>query len=247
MLKRVDGCCCQHADLAHAAARYFTPAQGLCNKVARAAKHRADGCAQPFAQADRYAVKVAGNVARGKVGVGACFWCGYGGVEQARAVQVGSQPVLARQCGGLLQVLQGHGKAVPGVFKAEQAGAGEVAVIGFDGGFDISERHLPLGVLCEWLRLYTAEHGCAPAFVAVGVCELPYDVFIAAPAVCEQGAQIALCAAGHEQGCFFASDGGNALLQCIDGGVVTKYIVAYGCRQHDFAHGGGGLGDGVAA
>jgi hypothetical protein len=85
----------------------------------------------------------------------------------------------------------------------------------------------PSAVLRQGLRLHAAEHGRAAAFVAVGVRQLADDVFIAPPAMRQDAAQVALRAGGHEQRRLLAGDGGDALLQRVDGGVVAKHVVAY--------------------
>ncbi len=54
-------------------------------------------------------------------------------------------------------------------------------------------------------------------------------------------------AGGDEQGGFFAGDFGGALFQAIDGGVFAIDVVADFGFGHGAAHGGRGLGDGIAA
>jgi len=54
-------------------------------------------------------------------------------------------------------------------------------------------------------------------------------------------------AGGSEHGSFFAEDFRNARFQAQHGGIVAKDVVAYFGLRHPFAHGGCGLGDGVAA
>ena len=153
----------------------------------------------------------------------------------------------ARQGGGALQVVVGHHVAVPGVFQAQQAGARKVRVVRLDGRSDVGQRHAALRVLRQGLRLHAAKHRRAAAFVAVGVRQLANDVFIAPPAVRQDAAQVALRARRHEQRRLFAGDGGDAFLQRIHRRVVAKHVVAQGRGHHGGAHGGRGLGDGVAA
>jgi hypothetical protein len=97
------------------------------------------------------------------------------------------------------------------------------------------------------LRLHAAEHRRAAAFPAVAVLHLAHDVFVAALAMAEDGAQVALRAGGHEQRRLKAQQGGDFVLQCVDARVVGKHVVAQRRRQHGRAHGGGGLRHGVAA
>ena len=155
--------------------------------------------------------------------------------------------MLTRQRGGALQVVVGQGMAVPGVLQAQQAGAREMRVVGFDRRRDVGQRHAALGVLAQGLGLHAAQHGRATAFVAVGVGQLTDDVLVTAPAMRQDAAQIALRAAGHEQRRLFAQQGGHARLQGVDGRVIAKHIVAHRRGEHGRAHGGAGTGDGVAA
>ena len=134
-----------------------------------------------------------------------------------------------------------HGKAVPSVFQAQQAGAGEVAVVGFDGTGNVGQRHLPRCVLRQRLRLDAAQHGCATALVPVGVGQLPHDVLITASAMRHQAAQIALRAGGHKQRGLEAEGGGNFFLQGVDRGVVTKHVIAQWRSHHGRSHGRRGL------
>ena len=120
-------------------------------------------------------------------------------------------------------------------------------VVRLDGRSDVGQRHAALRVLRQGLRLHAAEHRRAAAFIAVGVRQLANDVFIAPPAVRQDAAQVALRARRHEQRRLFAGDGGDAFLQRIHRWVVAKHVVAQGRGHHGDAHGGRGLGDGVAA
>ena len=52
---------------------------------------------------------------------------------------MGLQAVGARQGGGLLEVGHGQRASTDGVFQGEQTSAGEVCVVWFDTGFDVSE------------------------------------------------------------------------------------------------------------
>jgi hypothetical protein len=53
--------------------------------------------------------------------------------------------------------------------------------------------------------------------------------------------------AREKETCFHAKQGSYAVLQCIDGGVISKDIITYGCGVHGFFHGGCGAGNSVAA
>ena len=157
------------------------------------------------------------------------------------------QALLAGQGCRLGQVVLGHGVAVPGVFQAQQARAGKVAVVGFDGGGNIGQRHGAVCALHQRLGLNTAQHRSATTLVAVGVGRLADDVLVAAAAMGHQTAQIALRAGGHEQRGLKAQQRGNFFLQGVDRGVIAKHIVAQRRGHHGLAHGRGGLGDGIAA
>ena len=61
------------------------------------------------------------------------------------------------------------------------------------------------------------------------------------------GEFVAHGAGGDEEGGFFAEEFGGGKLELGDGGVIAEDVVADRGFGHGFAHGGGGLGDGVAA
>ena len=236
----------QNAGLAQATAQHLAPAQRLGDQLTRTAQGRAHGRAQALAEAHGHAVEVvhdAAHAGRDRSAFGLCHGC----IEQPCAVQMHGQAMLSGQTLGLCQVVLRHGVAVPGVFQRQQACSGKVAIDGFDGCDDVGQRHFAHFALRQGLRLNTAQHGRAAAFVAVSVGVLPHDVLVAPLAMCHQGAQVALRTRRHEQRRFFAGDLCDVFLQGVDRGVVAKHIVTQGCCQHSLAHGGGGLGDGVAA
>jgi hypothetical protein len=68
------------------------------------------------------------------------------------------------------------------------------------------------------LRLHAAEHRRAAAFPAVAVLHLADDVLVAALAVRQDGAQVALRAGRHEQRRLEAEQRGDAVLQRVDVG-----------------------------
>ena len=99
MLQSVRGRRRQQARLAHAAPGHFANPVRVDNQFFAAAQGRAHRRAQALAKAHRHAVKVAGDApCRRRRGL-ARLGCGHGGVEQARAIQMRCQPVLARQRG----------------------------------------------------------------------------------------------------------------------------------------------------
>ena len=91
------------------------------------------------------------------------------GVEQPRAVQVRGQAMLARQRRGCALPVQRHHLAAKGVFQGQQAGAGEVHVIGLDGRGDVGQRQGAVGLMGNGLGLDAAQHRRAAALVAVGM------------------------------------------------------------------------------
>jgi hypothetical protein len=86
--------------------------------------------------------------------------------------------------------------AADGVFQRQQAGAREVHVVGLDVGGDVGQRDRAVRLVGDRLRLDTAQHRGAAAFVLVGVRFLADQVFVAAAAVGHQRDQVALRAAG---------------------------------------------------
>jgi len=73
------------------------------------------------------------------------------------------------------------------------------------------------------------------------------DVFVTTFAMTHQGEQVALRPRRNEQCGGETEFPGEALLQGIDRGVLAVDVVTDRRAQHGFAHGLGGLGDGVAA
>ena len=73
------------------------------------------------------------------------------------------------------------------------------------------------------------------------------DVFVAALAVRDNAAEVALGAGGHEQGGFKAEHGGDGILERVDARVVAEDIITERGRYHSGAHGRGRAGHGVAA
>ena len=237
----------QQAGLAQAATGHLAHAPRRRDQLAGAAQRRADRRAQPLAEADRQAVEVVGDLAQARQRPLPRRRAGDRRVEHARAVQVRGQTARARQRGGLGQIGLGHDMAVPGVFQTQQARTGEMRIIRLDRRRDVGDCHAPSRVLQQGLRLHAAEHGRTAAFIAVGMGQLADDVLVAAPAVRQDAAQIALRARGHEERGLLAGQLGDALLQRVDGRVVAEDIVAQRRCQHRLAHGRRRPGDGVAA
>ena len=137
-----------------------------------------------------------------------------------------AQAFAGRQLRGLLQIAKRQQLAAQRVFQRQQAGAGEMRIVGLDGRFNLAEVQRAIKLVTQWLRLHTAKHRRAAAFPAVAMCLLPDDVLVAALAMRKNGAQGALRTSGHEQRCLKTQHGGDFFLQRIDAWVATKHIVA---------------------
>jgi hypothetical protein len=123
----------------------------------------------------------------------------------------------------------------------------EVGIVRFDGVFNVGQGQAAVWLVVQRLRLHAAKHRRAAAFPAVGVRHLADDVFVAALAVAEDSAEVALRAGGHKHRGLKPQQVGYLGLQGIDARVVTKHVVTQRRRVHGRPHGCGRLGDGVAA
>ena len=118
--------------------------------------------------------------------------------------------------------------------QAEQAGAGEVTVVGLHcllGRVEVEHA----GVVGRYrLGLDAPQHGCTAPLVHVGVGVVADDVLVAPLAVRHESAQVRLGAARHVQSCWLVQQFGGVTLQFVDGGVVAPHVVPdLGC-----GHGG---------
>ena len=143
----------------------------------------------------------------------------------------------------------GHGQhlAVDGVLQAQQPGAGEVMVGRLHSRLGRSQVDHAVVAPRHRLGLDGAEHRPAAALVHVRVGVVADDVLVAAPAVGEQPAQVALGAAGHEESGLLAEQRGRGRLELVDGGILSVHVVAHDGCGHGGPHGRRGLGDGVGA
>ena len=238
----------QHARLAHAAPGHLAHTVGTPNELCRPAQCRTDRRTQPLAEAHRHTVKTLGN-APGFIHHSTTrlrSLC-HRRIEQAGTVEVGGQAVVAGQGRGRLHIVKRQQLATQGVFKCQQPGAGKVRIVRLDGGLDVGQRQRAIRLVRNWLGLDAAEHRTATALPAVAMRLLAHQVFVAALAMRQQSAQVALRARRHEQCRLKAQHLGNAVLQGVDCGVIAKHIVTQRSRQHGLPHGGGGLGDRIAA
>ena len=137
---------------------------------------------------------------------------------------------------GLLLVGQGQHSSADGILERHQAGGRKMNIVGLDGFGHSLDGYSAVRVVLQRLRLDAAQNRRSPALVAVGVCFLAHQVFVAPAAVDHQGGQIALRAAGKEQRAFEAETLCNLVLQPIDGGIVAVHIVPHLGRGHGGAH-----------
>ena len=151
------------------------------------------------------------------------------------------------QRGGVLQIRKRQQLATQRVFQRQQATAGKVHVVRFDGRFNVRQGQAAVALMVQWLRLHAAEHGRTTTFPAVGVCHLADDVLVAALAVTEDGAQVALGPGRHKHRGLKPQQVGDLGLQCIDARVIAEHVVAQGGRLHGCTHRRSGPGDGVTA
>ena len=127
-----------------------------------------------------------------------------GGIEKPGAVEMQGESVAIGKSSGRRKIVGSGGPAGLGILQAQQAGPGEVHIVGFDERFHRCQIQGAVGL--EWQRLWldTAKRSGATAFVPVGVCRGAGDVFVTALAVGEQRDQIGLRTGGHEQSGFLA-------------------------------------------
>lgn len=120
-------------------------------------------------------------------------------------------------------------------------------VIGLDRSGDLRQVQGAVRLHLQGLGLDRTEHRRAAAFVFVGVGLLADDVLIATLAVSHQPQQVAHGASGHEQPRREPQAPGEFGFETIDSRVLAIHIVAGRRAGHGIQHGGGRLGDRVAA
>ena len=118
---------------------------------------------------------------------------------------------------------------------------------GLDYPFDPIESQSAIGFEGQGLWLDAAQDSRTATLVAIGVRLLPSDVFIAAPAMGQQGDEVGLCAAGGEQGGFHAQQGRGLFLESGYSGILSIDIVAHLGLRHGLAHGCAGSGHRITA
>ena len=148
-----------------------------------------------------------------------------------------ASPFARASAVGLLQVLERQHLATQRVLQRQQPGAREVRVVRLDRRFDVGKGQRAVGLVVQRLRLHAAEHRRAAAFPAIAVLHLADDVLVAALAMRQHAAQVALRAGRHEQRRLEPEQRRDLLLQRVDARVVAEHVVAQRRCRHRGAHG----------
>ena len=112
---------------------------------------------------------------------------------------------------------------------------------------DLRQRQCAVGRMVERLRLHAAEDCGAAALPSIAMRHLTHDVLVAAAAMRQDRAEIALRAGGHEERGLEAEQGRDLFLQRVDARVVAEDVVAQRRGEHGVAHRRRRLRDRVAA
>ena len=161
-----------------------------------------------------------------------------GGIEEPRAIQMGSQSTRGGQRTDIAQIVHRQHLAAGGVLHDHEPGARKVRIVGLDRGFDGGQRDRAIGCMVQRLRLDGAQHRHASRLPFVGVPVLPHDRFVAALAMDQQTQQIGLRARGGKERRLEAQHLCSLRLQAVDGRVIAEHIVAHLSSGHGRAHGG---------
>ena len=222
----------QDAGLPEAAPQGFPPPARPSNKIVIPSQHRTNRRAQPFGQAEGHRIGSRHQLfhINGESG---------GRVEYPRAINVQDQPVSAGELPNLSSVFRGDRYAaghVVRIFQRDQTRGRLVLVIRIDRLFEIAKAH-------GGVRLYrnrtwdeTAELRHPALLIAKDVRCVADDDGFAALAVSEQGAKIALRAAGDKDGRLFAQFRRRLRFQLVHGRIIMINIIAdrrlRHCRTH---------------
>ena len=155
------------------------------------------------------------------------------------------EAVAVGEVAGVLVLAGCQHLAVDGVLEAQQASAGEMAVVGLHGLLGGREINHACVVSGHRLGLDAAQHGRAAALVHVGVGVVADDVLVAPFAMRQQPAQVRLRAAGHIQRRGLAQQLRRVVLELVDRGVVAPDVVADLSLGHGGPHSRCGAGNGV--
>ena len=120
-------------------------------------------------------------------------------------------------------------------------------VVGLDVRFNVRQGQRAIRLVAQGLRLNGTHDSRATGFPTVGVGIFAHQIFIAAATVGQQGAEVALRAAGHEQRRLEPETLCQRGLQRVHGRVVAEDVIANRSGEHGGLHGGGRARDGIAA
>src|SRR4029453_3572388 len=104
----------------------------------------------------------------------------------------GCQGWPLRQTQGFFKINSGQNAPADRVLQGEQAGPGEVRIVGLDRGLDLGELERAVPPVCNRLCLFGAEHRGAASLVAVAVRLLAEDPLLAALAMAHERGEIGL-------------------------------------------------------
>ena len=168
-------------------------------------------------------------------------------IEDARAVEMQTQPFRSRELARTRQIVERQHFAGLGILQAQQAGLGKMRIIGLDRGLDPGKVERAVRLVVQRLRLDAAEHRRPAAFVLVGMALLADDVFVAALAVGEQSQKVALRPAADEERGFRAEALRRDRFEAVDGRILAVDVIPDFRGRHRRAHLGGRTGHRVAA
>ena len=236
-----DAGCGDDAGLARAAAEDLTHAAGMFNEIGIADYDRADGGAEPLAQADTYAVGFLDEAGGGDV-EGDC------GIPETCAIDMELEAVTVRRFAGGVHVFHGQAAAaaaIVGILDGQQACTRVVLVIRADGVHNQVQVQGTIVGGRQRAGMDASERGGAALFGGIDVGLIAEDHFIAATAVAKYGGEISHGAAGHEQGGLLSEQFCCQCLEPVDGWVFAVDVVADGRGGHRLSHFVGGVSDGI--
>ena len=137
--------------------------------------------------------------------------------------------------------------AIVCVLEAQELRPCVVGIVGLHHGTHMVEVEKAIGPYPHRLGLDAAQNRRSPSLVSVGVGVLAGDVLVAATAMAQQRAQVALGAARYEQAGFFAQQLRRLGFERDDRGIVTPHVVADRRRHHRRQHSWRRSGHGVRA
>ena len=179
----------EDSGLSHAAAQHLAPAPRLANQLGGPAEQGADRGAKALGKAEGDAVDVPRDLLHVHVLLDRR-------VEDAGAVEVQAEAVLAGELPGPCEVVERQHLARAGVLQAQEAGAREVIVVGgLERLRDPVEVQGAVGLEVDGLRLNATQHCRASALELEGVGFVAGHVLVTSLAVGEHPEEVALGAA----------------------------------------------------